>query len=231
MEPGYWSAKHTLEAMTRRMEVIRGREVPLLLSRRPPSGNYSQPTLFHRPGAIIRRDETTTYGHDMAVVVSYVLLQSLGRLRSFRRFFTAEQHDYYAKGWNLLPDATFSLMQNPTHAFFLEIDSGTEWTKSQIEEKCRAYVEFANAHPDDRFTVLFPTKGYDGQTDEARMGKLLETFAKFRRQNMFLTTSWADFVGDLKRMDGTPLAHVFRSPWRASDNPLDPDRISILDVT
>jgi len=230
LEPGYDSAKYVLNAMLERTELVRGKERPLIQLRLPRDKDRSKPNLYHRPAAIIRRDDHVTYGHDMATVTAFVLLQASGCLKAFRRFWTKEAEEYYGKKYGLYPDAVFRLTSTPEHAFFLETDAGTEWAKGQIQQKCAEYVQYANAHPGERFTVLFPTKGAYEQTDEERMADLLEVFAKFRRQNMFLTTTWDRFVGDLKLMNGDPLGPIFRSPWTKPHNPLDPEGISLLDV-
>lgn len=228
LEPGYDSAKYILDSMVKGKVRERGKDKPLL--ERYESDNKARVNLYHRPGARISTDEKLTYGHDMAVVVSYVLLECSGRLEGFQRFWDDEQRKEFGVKWDLWPDAVFVLTDKPDHTFFLEIDGGTEWEKGQLLERLEAYVRFANAHPNQRLTVLLPTKGYKRQTDEQRVENVLDALATLRRQNMFLVTTWSKWVGDLKLMDGNPLGHIFQSPWQKPGNPLDPSAISILDV-
>ncbi len=217
-----------LNAATRKTVLVRGKEKPLLVKYKPKNKAYS--AAYHRPGARLHSEEQM-YGHDLAVVNTFVLLAASGKLEAFQRYWDDEQRKYYGDQFGLWPDAVFALNTIPDHMFFLEIDFGTEWNKGQIPEKLQAYDAFARAHPDQRFTVLFPTQGAYDEPDDRRVEKLLTAFASMRRRNMFLVTTLKQFTGDPRELDGDPLAPIFRSPLPVPHNPLDPNAISILDVT
>jgi hypothetical protein len=215
-----------MNAMASRKALVNGRLKPLVVKRK--SGDKKNPHVYHKPGAKIR--DSLTYDHDMSSVNSFVLLHLSGQLDAFRRFWDDEQWEYYCRQWKLEPDAVFALKPAPYYMHFQEIDNGTEWDKGQVREKCEVYINFFNAHRDVRGSVSFATRGYRGETDEQRVEKILGVLAEFRRQNMFLVTTLKEYVGDHKLMDGNPLGPIFRSPWQRPDNPLDPDRISLLDL-
>jgi hypothetical protein len=126
LEPGSDSAKWILNDMCQRKVRVRDRDYPLLM--RYDSDNLKRENYYHRHNAEhISLDEKMTYGHDMAVVVSYVLLETSGELDGFQRYWDPDQAAEYGKKWGLYPDAVFALAKNPDHMFFLEVDGGTEW--------------------------------------------------------------------------------------------------------
>lgn len=99
--------------------------------------------------------------------------------------------------------------------YFWEVDMGTKKYQDE-DEKIEKYIRFSNAFPQDRFMVLYATRGYKKTSETARANALTTLLASKKRGNQFL-------VGLQSMIFKDPLADCFVSP-------LDTSRFASLDT-
>ena len=88
--------------------------------------------------------------------------------------------------------------------YFLEVDRGTKDTNA-IRAQFQRYVDFANAFPHERFTVLVTAQGYRSTTTQGRGTFLFNILADLKRSNQFLLALHEHAIAD-------PLGEVWKSP-------------------
>jgi hypothetical protein len=90
------------------------------------------------------------------------------------------------------------------HLYFLEVDRGTK-DFSAVQAQFQRYVDFANAFPKERFTVLATAQSYRTTSAEARATMLFRLFGDLKRGNQFLVALHEHSLNN-------PLGKVWKSP-------------------
>ena len=188
--PGYHSARAILTRMVDSGQLV-------VFRNRGDDTTPSLPNLYALKGTRKAINDRALYGHEMDAVDCFVALRKAfgERLVRWERRWDRDDWETFAKKWGLLPDATFEL-DGDDRVWFLEVDRGTE-EPDQLLDKLGRYVRFSNAHPGERFHVLFTAQAYRyDREDMDRVKRLLCVFAGLKRGNQFAAATQEAFLAD-----------------------------------